>query len=97
MATSKEYMEYILDQLTELDGITSKPMMGEYLLYLDGVLFGGVYDNRFLIKKTKTNENYNLPDAIPYEGAKAMYMVEDTDERESLAGIIRDTCAGLKK
>ena len=97
MATSKEYMEYILDQLCDIDGITSKPMMGEYLLYLDSLLFGGVYDNRFLVKKTKTNEKYNMPDAIPYEGAKAMYMAEDTDDRELLTDIIRDTCAGLKK
>lgn len=70
-------------------------MMGEYLLYYNNILFGGIYDNRLLVKKVSTNMEYNMKDAIPYEGAKAMYLVEDIDNQELLKDIILDTCRGL--
>ncbi len=72
-------------------------MMGEYLLYYDDILFGGIYDNRLLIKKADTNQKYNMDEAIPYDGAKPMYLVDDVDDKELLKEIIIDTCKGLKK
>ena len=60
MATSKEYKEFILEQLNLLDGITCKSMMSEFLLYYNGLLFGGIYDNRLLVKRTETNKKYNM-------------------------------------
>ena len=96
MATSKEYKTYILEQLSILDNITCKPMMGEYLLYYNGVLFGGIYDDRLLIKKVNSNNKYNMIDSIPYENAKPMYLVDDVDNQELLKEIIIDTYKGLK-
>jgi TfoX/Sxy family transcriptional regulator of competence genes len=96
MASTKDYRDYILDQLSILNGITYKPMMGEYLLYYNGVLFGGIYDDRFLVKKTETNSEYEMEEAIPYTGAKPMYMV-DSDDQELLKDIVLDTVRGLKK
>ena len=97
MATSKEYKDFILEQLSLLNNITCKPMIGEFLLYYNDVLFGGIYDNRFLVKKTKTNESFNMNDAIPYETAKPMYMIEDVDDKELLKEIVIKTCKGLIK
>ncbi len=79
MASSIEYRDFILEQLSSLGDITCKPMMGEFLLYYKGVLFGGIYDDRFLVKKTPSNAKYNMDDAIPYDGAKTMYLVDDVD------------------
>ena len=84
MATTKDYRDYILDELSSLGGITYRPMMGEYLLYYNEVLFGGIYDNRLLIKKTNNNKKYNLEEVIPYPNAKPMYFVEDTSDIEKL-------------
>lgn len=97
MSTSKEYKEYVLEQLKILDGITCKPMMGEYLLYYNGTLFGGIYDNRLLIKIVETNEKYNLEKQIPYETAKPMYLVEDLENRELLREIVIETSKSLAK
>ena len=97
MATSKEYRDYVIDSLSLLDNITYKPMMGEYLLYRNGVLFGGIYDDRLLIKRVEDNKKYNLEEAIPYEGAKSMYLIDDIDDRELLRNIILDTSEFLKK
>ena len=97
MASSLLFKEYILNQLKGLDIITCKPMMGEFLLYYNGTLFGGIYDDRFLIKKTKTNAKYSLLEEIPYENAKPMYMVENTDNISFLETIIKETCTDLKK
>ncbi|MBO7079140.1 MAG: TfoX/Sxy family protein [Bacilli bacterium] len=94
MATTKEYRDYVLEELSILD-ITYKPMMGEYLLYYKDVLFGGIYDDRLLVKKTKSNEKYKLEESIPYESAKSMYLV-DTDDRELLKDIVLDTYNDLK-
>ena len=96
MGSTKEYRDYILENLSLLD-ITCKPMMGEYLLYYDGILFGGIYDDRLLVKKVDNNKKYNMPDSIPYEGAKAMYLVTEVENMELLRDIILDTCKGLKK
>jgi TfoX/Sxy family transcriptional regulator of competence genes len=96
MATNKEYRDYILDNLSLLDNITCKPMMGEYLLYYNNLLFGGIYDDRLLVKRTETNRKYQLEEVIPYEHAKPMYLVDDVDNRELVKDIILDTCIDLK-
>ena len=94
MASTKEYRDYVLEQLSD-NNITCKPMMGEYLLYYDGVLFGGIYDDRLLVKKTDSNSKYNMAESIPYDGAKPMYLV-DTDDIDTLKEIVLDTYEGLK-
>ena len=90
MASSNDYLQFILELLRETRGITYKKMMGEYMLYKDGILFGGVYDNRFLIKKTKSLENSGLRDQIPYPSAKPMLLVdsEDPDEIKELVELV---------
>ena len=95
MATSKEYKEFILEQLDLLDNITCKAMMGEFLLYYNDVLFGGIYDNRLLVKIVDTNKKYNMSKQIPYESAKPMYLVDDVDNKELLKEIVIETCKGL--
>ena len=95
MATSNDFKDFILEQLTLLDGITCKPMMGEYLLYYNGLLFGGIYDNRFLVKITETNKKYKMEEQIPNETAKPMYMIEDLENSELIRDIVIDTCKGL--
>lgn len=72
-------------------------MMGEFLLYFQGVLFGGIYDDRLLIKMTNSNKQYNLVQEIPYKNAKPMYMVENLDDVEYLKEIVIETCGELKK
>ena len=95
MASSKSYLEYVLGQLSDLDEITYRPMMGEYLLYYHGVLFGGIYDNRLLVKRTKRNAQYNLTEVIPSPHAKPMYCLEDLDNREMLAIVVIKTASEL--
>ena len=95
MATTKEYKDFVLEQLSILDNITCRPMMGEYLLYYKGVLFGGIYDDRLLVKKTSSNSKYNMEEAIPYESAKPMYLV-DTDDQDVLKDIVLDTYNEVK-
>jgi TfoX/Sxy family transcriptional regulator of competence genes len=97
MATTKDYRDFIIDSLRLLDDITYKPMMGEYLLYYKNTLFGGIYDDRFLVKRVDTNKKYNMEEAIPYEGAKPMYLVDDVDNNELIKEIVIDTYNGLKK
>lgn len=90
MASSKDYLEYILEQLSGLDEITYRAMMGEYIIYYKGRIVGGIYDNRFLVKPVKSAVSI-LPDAPfekPYEGAKEMLLIENTDDREFLAMLI---------
>ncbi|MBR1936973.1 MAG: TfoX/Sxy family protein, partial [Bacilli bacterium] len=88
---------FVLEQLNLLDNITCKSMMGEYLLYYNGVLFGGIYDDRLLVKIVDNNKKYNMQEAIPYNGAKPMYLVDDVDNQELLRDIILDTYKSLKK
>ena len=93
MASDKEYLTYVLELLRELNGITYKKMMGEYILYKDGIIFGGIYDNRFLVKKTESSESLGLKEQIPYPSAKPMLVVdsEDPDEIKDLVlAIIKD-------
>ena len=92
--TTKSYRDYVLDTIN-MDGVTYKPMMGEYLLYYNNVLFGGIYDDRLLVKIVENNKKYNMEKAIPYESAKEMYLV-DIDSN-NLKEIILDTYDGLKK
>ena len=95
--TTKDYKDYILEQLNILDNITYKSMMGEYLLYYKSVLFGGIYDNRLLIKRLENNKKYNMQKSIPYDKAKPMYLVNDIDNKEKLREIILDTYSDLIK
>lgn len=90
MASSKEYLDFISDQLSGLDEITYKAMMGEYIIYYRGRIVGGIYDDRFLIKPVKSALAL-MPDAekeLPYEGAKEMLLVEDVDNMEFLTKLI---------
>ena len=90
MGSSKEYLEYILEQLSDLEDITYRAMMGEYILYYRGKIFGGVYDDRFLIKPVKIAKEM-MPDAdmeLPYDGAKEMLLVDDVENREFLKELI---------
>ena len=96
MATTRDYRDYVLEQLNLLDNITCKSMMGEYLLYYNGVLFGGIYDDRLLVKIVDSNKKYNMQESIPYENAKPMYLVDDVDNQETIRDIVLDTCKGLK-
>ncbi|MDE6660338.1 MAG: TfoX/Sxy family protein [Anaeroplasmataceae bacterium] len=95
MATSKEFKDYVLNQLSGLEHITCRPMMGEYLLYYNGLLFGGIYDERLLLKKTTTNQVFQLEEQIPYDGAKSMVCFQDLEHPELLREIILETCKGL--
>ena len=97
MASNKEYLDFILEQLSGLEGITFKPMMGEYILYLRGKIVGGIYDDRFLVKPTKTAMSM-MPDAereLPYEGAKEMLLVDNVDNREFLNELLTAMFAEL--
>ena len=89
MASSKEYLEFVLEHLAELDEITYRAMMGEYIIYYRGKIVGGIYDDRLLVKPIKSAISY-MPTAIyelPYDGAKEMLLVEDVDSKEFLTGL----------
>ena len=91
MASSKEYLNFILDQLSGLNGISHRAMMGEYIIYYNGKIVGGIYDDRFLIKPVKS-ALIMLPDAkmeLPYEGGKDMVLVEDVDNRDLLQELLQ--------
>ena len=86
MPSTKEYLDFVLEQLSLLDDITYKAMMGEYIIYYRGKIVGGVYDNRFLVKNVKSAREI-MPEAaleLPYEGAKEMLLVDDVENREFL-------------
>ena len=90
MASSKEYLDFILEQLSELEGISYRAMMGEYILYYEGKVIGGIYDDRFLVKVTKSSREM-MPDAeleLPYEGAKEMLLVDDVENKEFLRELL---------
>jgi TfoX/Sxy family transcriptional regulator of competence genes len=90
MASSREYLDYILDRLSGMDGVSHRAMMGEFIIYYQGKVIGGIYDDRFLVKPTKSAEAI-LPDApreLPYEGAKPMLMVDNPDDGELLRRLI---------
>ena len=90
MASSKGYLYYILDQLSELDDIAYRAMMGEYIIYYCGKVVGGIYDDRFLVKPTRTAMSM-MPNAereLPYEGAKEMLLVDNVDNKEFLRELL---------
>ncbi len=95
MPATKDYRDFVLEQLDLLDSIICKSMMGEYLLYYNGILFGGIYDDRLLVKIVDSNKKYNMQESIPYDGAKPMYLVDDVDNKELLKEIVIETCKGL--
>ena len=97
MASSKEYLEYILEQLSDLDDITYRAMMGEYIIYYRGKIIGGIYDDRFLVKPVKSAMAM-MPDAsmeLPYEGAKEMILIDDVDDRDFLNELLDTMYDGL--
>lgn len=90
MASSKEYLDFILEQLSQLDEIAYRAMMGEYILYYRGKIFGGIYDDRLLVKPVGSAVSL-MPNAtyeLPYEGAKKMLLVDDVDSKEFLSKLI---------
>lgn len=97
MSTSKDFRDFILEQLRLCEEITCRPMMGEYLLYSNGTLFGGIYDERLLFKVCPNNEKFGMRKEIPYKGAKPMFMFEEFDNLTLLRDIVVATCDGMKK
>lgn len=90
MASSKEYLAFILEQLSELDDVSYLAMMGEYIIYYRGKVVGGIYDDRFLVKPTNSAVMM-MPNAdreLPYEGAKEMLLVDDVDNKEFLRKLL---------
>ena len=90
MSSSKEYVDFIMEQLSLLDDVRYRTMMGEYVLYYKDKVIGGIYDDRFLIKPTKAGIEYikNPKFELPYKGAKDMLLVENLDNKEYLAELI---------
>lgn len=91
MASSNEYLDYVLEQLSDLDDITTRAMMGEFIIYYKEKVIGGIYDNRFLVKPVKAAKEL-MPDApmeLPYEGAKPMILVENMEDRAFLTELFR--------
>ena len=89
MASSKEYLSFILEQVSELDNVSYKAMMGEFIIYYKGKIIGGIYDDRLLVKPVQSAINY-MPNAVyelPYDGAKKMLLVDDVDNKEFLIGL----------
>ncbi len=98
MASSREYLEFVLEQLSGLDGVSHRAMMGEYIIYYQGKVIGGIYDDRFLVKPTKSAKAL-MPDApfeLPYEGAKEM-LLADVDNRELLFKLLPAVASDLPK
>ena len=90
MASSKEYLDFILEQLSEMNDISYRAMMGEYIIYYRGKVIGGIYDDRFLVKPTRSAVTM-MPDAdmeLPYDGAKEMLLVDDVDNKEFLRELL---------
>ena len=90
MASSKDYLEFVLEQLSEVDDITYRAMMGEYIIYYRGKVVGGIYDDRFLVKNVKAAAML-MPDAdleLPYKGAKEMLLVDDIENKAFLKELL---------
>lgn len=97
MASTKEYLDFILEQLSELEEISFRAMMGEYIIYYCGKVIGGIYDNRFLVKDTRSSR-LMLPEAareLPYDGAKEMLLVNNVEDREFLRDLLEAMYADL--
>lgn len=92
MASSKKFLDYILDQLKDLDSITFRAMMGEFMIYYKGKIVGGIYDDRFLVKPTQSAMKF-MPNAkmeFPYNGAKPMLLVDCVDSKEYLCSLLNE-------
>lgn len=91
MASSKSYLDFILNQLSELENITYRAMMGEYIIYYNEKIIGGVYDDRLLVKPVRSALAYmkNIEYAKPYDGAKEMLVVDDVDDKQYLVGLFK--------
>ena len=90
MASSKEYLDFILEQLSDLSGVSYRAMMGEYIIYYQGKIIGGIYDDRFLVKPTVSAKKL-MPEArleLPYEGAKEMILVDNVDNKAFLCELL---------
>ena len=99
MASSKEYLNFILEQLSELNDVSYRAMMGEYIIYYRGIIVGGIYDDRFLVKPTKSAMEM-MPNADmeqPYDGAKQMILVDDIDNRGVMYRLIQAIWEDLQK
>ena len=91
MASSKEYLTFILEQLSDLDGVSYRAMMGEYILYYKEKIIGGIYDDRLLVKPVKAAQKY-IPEAVlvsPYPGAKEMLLVDNVDSKDYLTNLFK--------
>ena len=91
MASSKEYLDFIMDQLSDLEDVKVRTMMGEYIIYYQGKIVGGIYDDRFLVKPVPAAVEL-MPEAqreLPYEGAKEMLLVDEVDNREFMCNLLR--------
>ena len=97
MPTKNDYKEFVLEQLSGLSDITVKPMMGEFLLYYKSVLFGGIYDDRLLFKKTENGAAYGMDEVLPYEGGKPMYHADFIDDGEKVKELVLKTYEDLIK
>lgn len=97
MATSKEFVKYVVEQLSLLDNIRIRSMMGEYLVYYQDIYFGGICNERFLVKITKNGYKLikNPKEEPPYEGAKPMFLIEELDDQEFLKELVIKTCLEL--
>ena len=97
MPSSKSFLTYILDQLSDVPGVSFRPMMGEYLLYVGGKLVGGIYDDRLLLKPLPAVRalSPDAPEEKPYDGAGDMLLIEDTDDREILASLVTAAAEAL--
>ena len=96
MASNNEFLQFVLELLRETRGITYKKMMGEFLLYKDGVLFGGIYDNLFLIKNVPSLKEYGLKEQIPYPSAKPMLLI-DSEDPDEITEMVLKAVNDLKK
>jgi len=92
MASAKDYLDFILEQLSTLDEITYRAMMGEYIIYYKGKVIGGIYDNRFLVKPSKSAKALmpDTPFELPYEGGREMLLVENIEDREFLSKLFNE-------
>jgi TfoX/Sxy family transcriptional regulator of competence genes len=97
MASTKEYLDFILEQLSELDEVSYRAMMGEFIIYYRGKVVGGIYDDRFLVKPTKSARAMmpNAAEELPYEGAKKMLLVDNVESRQFLRDLIQAMYAEL--
>ena len=97
MPSTKEYLDFVLEQLSGLDNIRYRAMMGEYIIYCNDKVIGGIYDDRFLVKPVRSAERL-MPDApreLPYEGAKEMLLVENIDDKDFLTRLLNEMAKEL--